>query len=98
MVWYENISVPLTSDQNCLVLVPRCDHRRSLFHQSLVIKEGYLKKCHRNAVWIPKPFSFKKRYCWLSTENLLYGRTVESAVCNLAVDTEFYYTDMSVIL
>ena len=61
-------------------LVPGCDHRRTVFSHSLIIKEGFVKKCRYLDSRLPKPFKFKKRYCWLSTENFLYAKTNDSQV------------------
>ncbi|CAH3197948.1 unnamed protein product, partial [Porites evermanni] len=58
--------------------VPGCDHRRTVFSHSLIIKEGFVKKCRYLDSRLPKPFKFKKRYCWLSTENFLYAKTNDS--------------------
>lgn len=58
--------------------VPGCDHRRTVFSQSLIIKEGSVKKCRFRDSRLPKSYKFKKRYCWLSTENLLYAKTNDS--------------------
>lgn len=63
-----------------LFLVPGCDHRRTVFSQSLIIKEGSVKKCRYRDTRLPKPYKFKKRYCWLSTENFLYAKTNDSQV------------------
>ncbi|XP_020614475.1 rasGAP-activating-like protein 1 isoform X2 [Orbicella faveolata] len=58
--------------------VPGCDHRRTVFSNSLIIKEGSVKKCRYRDTRLPKPYKFKKRYCWLSTENFLYAKTNDS--------------------
>ncbi|XP_078363038.1 rasGAP-activating-like protein 1 isoform X2 [Oculina patagonica] len=58
--------------------VPGCDHRRTVFSHSLIIKEGSVKKCRYRDTRLPKPYKFKKRYCWLSTENFLYAKTNDS--------------------
>lgn len=58
--------------------VPGCDHRRTVFSHSLIIKEGSLKKSRYRDTRLPKPFKFKKRHCWLSTENFLYAKTNDS--------------------
>lgn len=58
--------------------VPGCDHRRTVFNHSLILKEGSVKKCRYRDSKLPKPYKFKKRYCWLSTENLLYAKTNDS--------------------
>lgn len=58
--------------------VPGCDHRRTVFSHSLIIKQGFVKKCRYKDSKLPKPYNFKKRYCWLSTENFLYAKTNDS--------------------
>ena len=67
-------------DSSLLFLVPGCDHRRTVFSHSLIIKEGSVKKCRYRDTRLPKPYKFKKRYCWLSTENFLYAKTNDSQV------------------
>ncbi|KAK3710178.1 hypothetical protein QZH41_010566 [Actinostola sp. cb2023] len=57
---------------------PSFGRRRSVFDQSVVIKEGYLKKCRFNIVKLPKSFVFKKRYCWLSAESFLYSHSPDA--------------------
>jgi len=51
-----------------------------VFSNSLIIKEGSVKKCRYRDTRLPKPYKFKKRYCWLSTENFLYAKTNDSQV------------------
>ena len=53
-----------------------------MFSHSLIIKEGSVKKCRYRDTRLPKPYKFKKRYCWLSTENFLYAKTKDSQVRN----------------
>ncbi|XP_069768610.1 rasGAP-activating-like protein 1 [Narcine bancroftii] len=46
-----------------------------VFHPSVTIKEGYLHKRKAEGVNLVTRFTFKKRYFWLSSENLSYAKS-----------------------
>ncbi|XP_077864810.1 rasGAP-activating-like protein 1 [Saccoglossus kowalevskii] len=54
--------------------------QRSVFHHSMTIKEGYVRKRRGEDIAVVTPFTFKKRYFWLSNENLSYAKEPEIEV------------------
>ncbi|XP_022103860.1 rasGAP-activating-like protein 1 isoform X3 [Acanthaster planci] len=56
--------------------------KRSIFHRTTTIKEGPLKKRRAEDVSVITPFTFKKRYFWLSYDSLSYAKHAEDQVRN----------------
>uniref|UniRef100_A0AAY4CQT2 RAS protein activator like 1 n=1 Tax=Denticeps clupeoides TaxID=299321 RepID=A0AAY4CQT2_9TELE len=49
--------------------------QRAVFLPSVTVKEGFLQKYKAEGPQLLKRFAFKKRYFWLSSETLSYGKT-----------------------
>ncbi|XP_071789883.1 rasGAP-activating-like protein 1 isoform X1 [Asterias amurensis] len=57
--------------------------KRSIFHRTVTIKEGILKKRRAEDVTVMiTPFTFKKRFFWLSYDSLSYAKHAEDQVRN----------------
>ncbi|XP_077995563.1 rasGAP-activating-like protein 1 isoform X2 [Glandiceps talaboti] len=67
-------------DLDYLKVSPGEIQQRSVFHHSMTIKEGYLRKRRGEDIAVVTPFTFKKRYFWLSNETLSYAKEPEIEV------------------
>ncbi|XP_072034910.1 rasGAP-activating-like protein 1 isoform X2 [Amphiura filiformis] len=56
--------------------------KRSVFQQNLTIKEGFLKKKRGENISVVTPFTFKRRYFWLSYDNISFAKLPEDEVRN----------------
>ncbi|XP_070571992.1 rasGAP-activating-like protein 1 isoform X2 [Ptychodera flava] len=67
-------------DLDYLKVPPGEVQQRSVFHHTMTIKEGYLRKRRGEDIAVITPFTFKKRYFWLSNETLSYAKEPEIEV------------------
>ena len=59
--------------------------KRSVFQQNLTIKEGHLKKKRGDKLSVVTPFTFKRRYFWLSYDNISFAKLPEDEVIQYTI-------------
>ena len=57
-----------------LLVTQDTTRRRSVFHPSVTIKQGYLWKRRWDHVKFMSSYTFKKRYFWLKYDTLAYAK------------------------
>jgi hypothetical protein len=67
--------------------------RRSVFHPSIVVNQGYLFKKRWNECKHFKNMTFKKRYFWIKYDSVSYAKKPTDQVCELMYKINVSYSE-----
>lgn len=89
--WYN-----IFKNSHFVSVVLEMGRRRSVFHPSVTIKQGYLWKRRMDKIYFVNSFTFKKRYFWLKYDCISYAKKPSDQVSHCIKQCDCKPYDLSI--